>query len=84
MSEFCLIHFFKILYSSYFFNSVFQNNSLFLFLFSLVAGNGGYSRAAVLGLLFAVASLAALAAEHVLSGAWVVVCEPPGSRAQAQ
>ena len=44
--------------------------------FSLVAGNGGYSQAAVLGLLIAVASLAALVAEHVLSGAWVVAVSP--------
>ena len=45
--------------------------------FSLVAGNGGYSQAAVLGLLIAVASLTAFAAEHVLSGAWVVAVSAP-------
>ena len=52
--------------------------------FSLVAGSGGCSWAAMLGLLIAVASLVALAADHGLQGVWVVLCEPPGSRAQAQ
>ena len=49
--------------------------------FSLVAGGGGCSWAAMLGLLIAVASLVALAVGHGLQGVWVVLCDPPGSRA---